>query len=203
MHDRRAQERMSRPDDARALRSRAALRDALIALITEQPFHAISIRAITQRAGVSYPVFFRRYGTKEELLADIAAAEVRALMAQTYPALRPEGPEASLRALCGYVADHRALWSALLTTEAAGAMRSEFATLSAAIGNGGEKANPWLPVTLASRVVATGLFEVLAWWLEQDEDYPIENIVAFLMELIVDPALRPRPVTLVPISTSI
>lgn len=182
---------MSRPDDARALRSREALQGALLALLEERQFHEITIRDVTTCAGVSYPTFFRRYGSKEELLEDIAAAEVRRLLGTTYPSLEPDSPEKSLRELCAYVQQHRALWKSLLTTQAAGAMRIEFARISADIGNSQHagRMNPWLPVSLASRFVASGVFEILAWWLSQEEDYPVRNVVAFLMQLIVEPTL--------------
>jgi len=192
----RANQRMSRPDDARALRSREALKNALLALLEERQFHEITIRDITNRAGVSYPVFFRRYGAKEELLSDIASAEVRNLLNRSYPALKSGSPEKSLGELCMYVDEHRALWKSLLTTEAASAMRSEFAHISAGIGELDNRANPWLPVSLASRFVASGVFEILAWWLSQPDDYPIRNVLAFLNQLIVEPTLVSRPIEL-------
>ncbi|PLK26754.1 TetR/AcrR family transcriptional regulator [Novosphingobium sp. TH158] len=192
----RASQRMSRPDDARALRSREALRAALLALLEERPFHEITIRDITGRAGVSYPVFFRRYGSKEDLLEDIAADQVRRLLETTYPAMVPGQPEASLAQLCGYVEQHRALWKSLLTTAAAGAMRAEFARISQETGDTGPRMNSWLPVSLASRFVASGLFEILAWWLAQDEDYPVANVITLLRELIVQPMLVPRHVAM-------
>jgi len=194
----RARQRMSRPDDARALRSREALQGALLTLLEERQFHEITIRDITNRAEVSYPTFFRRYGTKEELLEDIAAGEIRRLLTTTYANLELNSPEKSLRQLCQYVQDHRKLWKSLLTTQAEVAMRIEFARISAGIGNDQQaiRMNPWLPVSLASRFVATGVLEILGWWLSQDEDYPVRNIVAFLMQLIVEPTLVSHEVEL-------
>lgn len=187
---------MSKPDDARALRSREALKAALLALLEERQFHEITIRDITIRAGVSYPVFFRRYGAKEELLRDLASEEVRRLLRISYPALQSGTPEGSLAELCRYVDEHRTLWKSLLTTEAANAMRSEFAHISAGIGELDSRANPWLPVSLASRFVASGVFEILSWWLSQPDDYPIRNVLAFLRQLIVEPTLTAQEVEL-------
>ncbi|MEJ6010401.1 TetR/AcrR family transcriptional regulator [Novosphingobium aquae] len=197
MHSSRAQERMSKPDDARALRSRQALRNGLLELLGERPLHEITIRDITGRAGVSYPVFFRRYGSKEELLAEVAAEEVRNLMARTYPVLEAEGPDASLGAICAHIQANRALWTSLLTTGAAPAMREEFARLSAEYGVTGPRANPWLPVPLASAFVSAGIFEILVWWLAQPEDYPVQNVIAFLNHLVVQPTIFAKEITLV------
>ncbi len=189
---------MSRPNDARALRSREALRAGLLALLQEQPFHQISIRDITKQAGVSYPVFFRRYASKEELFADLAAEEVRNLLTHTYPMLEQAQVHASdgINAMCAYVQERRTLWKALLTTGAAAAMRVEFTRISAEIGQSGPRSNPWLPVSLASSFVAAGILEILTWWLNQPADYPIRNIEIFLNQLIVRPATLPQDVNL-------
>lgn len=188
---------MSRPDDPRALRSREALRGALLSLIEEHPFEQISIRDITVRAGVSYPVFFRRYETKEELLADIAAGQVRQLLSLTVPIFNTHTQEESLRALCGYVEDHRLLWTRLLTGGAGPVMREEFRQIAKEIAYQQPRANPWLPIDLAAAFVATGLFEILAWWLGQPADYPFENIVKMIDTLIVRATARPVDIQLV------
>lgn len=188
--------RLSRPNDARAVRSRAALREALLTLIETHPFEEISIRDITNQAGVSYPVFYRRYDAKEQVLTDIAEDEVRKLFEITYPALTGEGPKSGLEQLCAYVTAHRALWRILLTRGAAGRMREEFVKASVDIANSSKRANPWLPVSLASNFVASGIFEILAWWLQQAEDYPTRNVITFLEQLIVQPTLEPREVKL-------
>lgn len=198
MNPTRADQRMSRPNDARALRSREALRAGLLALLQEQPFHQISIRDITKQAGVSYPVFFRRYASKEELFADLAAEEVRNLLTRTRPMLEQAQAADGIHAMCAYVQERRALWKALLTTGGASAMRDEFTRLSADIGHAGPRSNPWLPVSLASSFVSTGILEILAWWLNQPDDYPTRNIEIFLDRLIVRPAGIPQQVDLVP-----
>lgn len=187
---------MSRPNDARALRSREALRAGLLALLQEQPFHQISIRDITNKAGVSYPVFFRRYGNKEELFADLAAEEVRNLLTRTYPMLEHSQAPGGIHEMCAYVQERRTLWKALLTTGGASAMRDEFTRISAEIGHTGLRSNPWLPVSLASSFVATGILEILTWWLNQPDDYPIRNIEIFLDRLIVRPTAVPQIVSL-------
>jgi AcrR family transcriptional regulator len=188
---------MSRPNDPRALRSREALRQGLLALVEERPFHDITIRDITTRAGLSYPVFFRQYASKEALLADLATEEVRCLLAHSYPLLDQLRPSNSLHEMCVYVQARRTLWKSLLTTGAASAMREEFARISAEIGQTGPRNNPWLPVSLASAFVAAGIFEILAWWLAQPDDYPMQNIETFLERLVARPTARAQDVKLV------
>lgn len=183
--------RMSRPNDARAIRSRAALREGFLRLIAERPLEQIGIRDITVEAGVSYPVFFRRYASKEELLQDIAADEVRRLLSFTLPMFDAEAERESLRALCDYVNAHRGLWARLLTGGAAPAMRAEFALIARDLGQSRTQRNPEMPVELGAAFVAAALFEILAWWLGQPEDYPVENVVRLLNALIVRPTMSP------------
>src|SRR5687767_1318963 len=191
---------MSRPDDARALRSRRALHAALLDLIEENPLEQISIRDITARAGVSYPVFFRRYATKEQLLEDIATDEVRRVLALTSPMFDAHTGGESVRALCQYIDEHRLLWARLLTGGAAPAMREEFKRIAEEIGRTRERMNPWLPPDLASAFIVSGMFEILAWWLRQPADYPIENVATIIDTLIVRSTGRPVDVQLLPTS---
>lgn len=194
--------RMSRPYDARALRSREALKAALMALLQKQAFDQISVRDITAAAGVSYPVFFRRYSTKEELLDDIATSEVRDLFTLTLPIFDATHHDESLHALCAFVNEHRSLWRGLLTGGGGPTMQQEFRRMAREIGEGREHVNPWLPRDLAAAFVGSGLFEVLAWWLRQPDDYPVENVVKMLNVLIVRSAARPVDVTLTPYRSS-
>lgn len=188
---------MSRPNDARALRSRGALREALLTLIQHKPLDQISIRDITMEAGVSYPVFFRRYAGKDELLEDIATAEVRALLSLTTPIFDSTTQDESLRALCCYVGEHRSLWTGLLTGGAAPAMQQEFKRIALEMAETRRHLNPWLPSDLGAAFVVTGIFEILAWWLNQPVDYPMENIVKLLDTLIVRSAARAVDVELI------
>lgn len=183
--------RLSRPHDKRALKSRKALHAGLLRLLETHGFEQITIREITTAAGVSYPVFFRQFASKEELLADIATAEVRGLLALGQPV---EGD--GLLSMCTYVQQRRSLWKALLTTGAASEMRGEFARISAEIAVTGPRNNPWLPVELASSFVASAIFEILAWWLNQPEDYPIRNVVKILNALVARPLTVPQNVDL-------
>lgn len=181
--------RMSRPHDARAMRSRDALQQAFLRLLSKRPLNEITIRDITNEAEVSYPVFFRRYAGKDELLQDIAAGEVQRLLTLTLPIFDTNAEQMSLEALCTYVSDHRLLWKQLLTGGAATAMRDEFLRIARELGLSRREHNPGLPVELASSFVVAAIFEILSWWLAQPEDYPIDNIIKFLAALVVRPAM--------------
>jgi AcrR family transcriptional regulator len=193
--------RLSKPDDARAVKSRKALQQALLTLISAKPFEQIAIKDITTEAGVSYPTFFRQFSSKEHLLEYIAGEEIRQLFLLSQPVFETQTPQASIRIQCEYVAARRELWSTLLTEGAAAVMREGFARIAVEMGYEreitGKLSNPWLPRELAASFVVSGLFEVLSWWLRQPENYPVDNVVIFMEQLIVNPTMVPRDIQLV------
>jgi AcrR family transcriptional regulator len=54
--------------DPRVVRTRQSLRDAMVALIGEKGFHAISVQDIAARAGVNRATFYLHYRDKNDLL---------------------------------------------------------------------------------------------------------------------------------------
>lgn len=186
----------SKPDDVRATRSIEALQAALLRLIAEKPFEHILLREITDEAGLSYPTFFRRFASKEELLDHVAAGEVRNLLELGNRTIGGQHPR-SAATLCEYVQAHRQIWTTLLTGGAAWVMREAFMRESRKIALNGPRQNPWLPVELAVPFVANGIFEVLAWWLRQPEDYPIDNVATILDALVIETTARRRDVKLI------
>mgnify|MGYP001953942072 CR=1 FL=1 len=189
-------QRLSNPLDARAMRSRNAMREALLYLIKSKTLDQITIQNITDRAKVSYPTFFRQFSSKEGLLDDIAQAEIRELLALTLPLFNCNQQKKALQLLCGYIDKNRPLWTSLLTAGASGAMREEFMRIAGDIGKVRDeaniRANPWMPVDLLRTFIVAGMFEILAWWLQQPKDYPIENVILLLDVLVVRPTMEPQ-----------
>ena len=71
---------MSQPvEDLRVKRSQRFLREALIDLIEERGFDALSVGEITERAMVSRATFYRLYRDKFDLVEQIYAEAIQAL----------------------------------------------------------------------------------------------------------------------------
>lgn len=173
------------------LRSRAALSRALLSLLEHKRLERITVRDIVAQAGVGYATFFRHHPSKEDLLSEIATGEIGRLMALTLPLLDASDTRVSCVALCRYVGEHRALWSALLTGGAAGILRAEFIRLAKESADQ-VRVNDWLPVELGAVCGVSATIEILSWWLRQPaEAYTAGQVAEFLDRLVVAPATSP------------
>jgi AcrR family transcriptional regulator len=175
--------------DARMVRTRAALRRAMLKLLERKHFDRITVRDIAGEAKVGYATFFRHHESKSELLEDVAAEQIGNLIALALPLLMAEDTRGSCLALCKYVNEHRALWSALLTGGAAGAMREEFIRQAMHLGSGQVQRSSWLPVELGAIYGVSATVEILAWWLRQPRDFTVERIAEIIDRLVVTPAV--------------
>lgn len=180
--------------DARVVRTRAALRNALLALLEQKPFDQITIRDISAQAGTGYATFFRHYETKWGLLNDLAADEIKDLMQHSMPLLAgPNSGAPNTRAaammLCQYVDEHRALWSALLTGGAASPLREEFMRQAKSVATVSAPRGGWLPDDLRVIYGVSAAVEILTWWLQQPRDFPIAQVAEIIDRLVIAPTV--------------
>lgn len=179
--------------DARAMRSRAKLRETLVRLIEEKPFEQVTIREITGQAKIGYATFFRHFPSKEALLNDLAADQISELTAMTLPMLGTDGPKVTSRALCAYVWEHRKIWAALLTGGAAGTLKLEFIRQMRQLAMAQTQFESWLPGDLRVAFAVAATLEILAWWLEERQPASVEQIADILDRLVVTPSLSDAP----------
>jgi AcrR family transcriptional regulator len=170
------------------LRSRAALRAALLKLLVRDSYEAISIRDITREAGVGSATYYRHYQDKGELLDDIAAEQMKALIDASIPVYKTTGSRDAARALCLYVERHKELWTLLLSSGAAGAMRMAFTSHLRQVSPPAAMPSFKSPEDLRLSVSASGVIEVLSWWLVEARELKAQKIAEFLDELVIGPA---------------
>ncbi len=176
---------LSSAQDARVVRTRQALREALLGLLEHKPLEQITIREIAAGAGIHYATFFRHHPTRDALLDDIAAEQIDRLVELTVPILDRADSEAALVALCSHVSEQRSLWTALLTGGAAGAMREELLRQATAVALDRVAKDSWVPVELAVICTVSVIVETLAWWLAQADPLPVTEMSKILDRLII------------------
>jgi len=186
--------------DARAVRTRQALRTALLRLLESRPLAEITILDICDLAEVGYTTYFRHHPTKESLLDDVAAEEIAHLVGLTLPLAEAANTLTAGVALFTYVDAHRELWSTLLTGGAEGAMRNEFLRISREIAATRGREDHWPPADLVTILVVSSTIELLSWWLRQKKPLTIEQMADIHERIIIHPAIHmeriPAPRTL-------
>lgn len=171
--------------DARAIRSGAALRDALLRLLDDKPFDQITVRDICAEAGVHYATFFRHHAGKEALLDNIAAEQISTLVDMTLPFHEPMEEGRGFHMLCDYVEEHRGLWATLLNGGAGAAMREEWLRRARIVSEAREPVGMWLPKELGTICSVALIVETVSWWLKQPAgEWSADQVAAILHRLV-------------------
>jgi AcrR family transcriptional regulator len=188
--NRKFRQHLSTAGDARALRTREALRSALLSLLSTRPLDDIGIREIAAEAGIGHATFYRHHPGKEALLHDLAADEVQRLTALTLPLMDSKGSQAACKALFTYADANRALWSTFLNGGAAGAVREELLRISLGIVADRVPAQERPAGELCVRLIVGGTVEMLTWWLKHPASPSIDEAARALSRGVVIPVIN-------------
>ncbi|MEV7524258.1 TetR/AcrR family transcriptional regulator [Streptomyces sp. NPDC091371] len=159
------------PEDPRTARTKARLRESLLAECADRPLAEVSVSAVVRRAGVGRATFYLHYEDLPALAvdacADVVHAAVDALHAwQTGPgSLPPVRPPEALAAFFAGAAGHAALYRTLLLPGGAGPLgeRLHHELRARALA---ERAAVGAPHSdLVASAVAAAFTGVLADWL--------------------------------------
>ena len=159
-------------------------------LLERKALDQITILDICATSGVGYRTFFRHHPSKESLLDEIAAEQIHRLVDLTLPVNDASDVDAGFVALFEYVAEHRALWFALLTGGAAGSMREEFLRASREVATARADPDRWPPPDLATVFTVTSTIEIITWWLLQKKPLSVEEIADIHNHLVATPAVK-------------
>src|SRR3989440_2030968 len=176
---------MTQPaSNLRVRRTKILLRGALIALIEERGFDALTIGELTERALVSRAAFYRNYQDKYDLVDQIFAEAMRALLAAVGD-LGRDHPAEIWVTFFEHIAEYERLYRALLGKNGSPwfvrKMRASLADLVKERGHLPHGLNVSGPVhTLSDSfvpdLVSTMFVEAITWWLEQGRPYTPKEI---------------------------
>ena len=177
---------MTQPvSNVRVRRTQKLLREALIELIEERSFEALTIGELTERAMVSRAAFYRNYQDKYDLVEQIFEEAMSALL-NAVGELGLEHPPESWVTFFEHVAEYERLYRALLGRKGSPwFVRKMRASLADLIKESGHL--PHRPNTSARPIqtfsdgfvpdlVSTMFVEVIIWWLEQGRPYTPREI---------------------------
>ncbi|MCX4675303.1 TetR/AcrR family transcriptional regulator [Streptomyces sp. NBC_01433] len=182
-------------EDRRVRRTRHALRSALVDLVLDKGFHAITVEEIAERADVARATFYAHYRDKEDLLVGV----VREL-AEDRDRLLPAIEQAQVQGFTGlpvlYIFQHaeqeKPVYQVILRGEGDGRALREFIEIicgrverlfrerAAQLG-----VTPRVPFDVIARAWTGELIGVLTWWVESDTGYSAAEVTGYLRDLSV------------------
>ncbi len=175
----------------RAERERQIL-DAALAVFAERGFQSASMDAVAERVGVTKPVVYTHFGSKEGLLlALLAQARAELLDVTTAAAASADNPQDALRhgtlAFFTYV-ERRPAWSLLcaessVAGEALEGIRAQQTDFIAALLVAQSSNAPTQQLTAWAHVIV-GACERLAIWRANDPTVTAEQATDYLMDLV-------------------
>jgi AcrR family transcriptional regulator len=169
--------------DPRVVRTRQMLRDALVSLIAEKGFDAITVQDIADRATLNRATFYLHYQDKQELLVKSLHDEIDELMADIGPTeenaqLFIDGPQRPIVQVFQHVARHARFYQVMMGAEGVPSFIAGVRDYMAAI------TLRWLnflqpdpeksavPLEIVANSLSWSLLGVLIWWLERDMPHP-------------------------------
>jgi len=175
--------------DRRVERTQQLLSEALVALIVEKGYEAVTIKDITERANVAYVTFFRHYRDKDELLVNMleaVVAEMDALMEEINPEFMIGAAEKGAL-IFRHAAENSRLYRILLGSPGASKIvkRVRDAIAASIVRHCDPLPMTTIPIEVIANHNAAALLALIEWWLENDMPYSPERMGEMYDTLIV------------------
>jgi AcrR family transcriptional regulator len=166
--------------DPRVMRTRQQLRDALVSLIEEKGFDALTVQDITDRAGLNRATFYLHYRDKQDLLEKSLRDAIDELMTDLGASTDEHGQlifDESMRpikAVFEHVAQHARFFRVMMSAEGVPAfiagVRDYMAeiTLKWLSALQPDLARSLVSPEIVANSLSWSLLGVLIWWLEHD-----------------------------------
>ena|SRR5918994_1692582 len=195
--------------DRRIQRTRQSLRTALLTLIKEKGYDAISIEEITERANVGRATFYLHYKDKEDLLleefSEMANEKVQVLSEVPFSAWLPspddakdKQPSSPLLVVFEHIYDNSELYYILLKSEKSSRVVERIRKISTEsivkFMETKAKTEPLsllfkVPVEFFAAFFSGALLSTVDWWLEEDMRHTPKEITRLFQSLFFKGAI--------------
>lgn len=150
--------------DRRVLRTRNALYDALVALIRERGYPAITVQDILERADVGRSTFYAHFTSKDDLLAN-SLERLGHLLHEAGGAEAPSGSGGWSLTLFAHVDQYREIYVALSGIAAGDTLRAAVRRVLAEFVRPRLDLHKDVPTEVAVAHVTGTFMTVAEWWL--------------------------------------
>lgn len=188
--------------DLRVRRTRAMLRNALISLVSEVGYEAVSVRALTERAMVNRTTFYAHYDDKYDLLVEVVGTLFHRM--RDHPVLvgdespwTPGHPAPTwLVDFLTELSDDISFYRGVLGTGGSERLRADLRTYLAGLIEhriarvGVPPDDQPVPASIVALIVASAALGSLTEWLDRDEREPPEQAVTWYLEVMTRGAVH-------------
>lgn len=186
---------MKRKNDRRIDRTRETLRKALIPLILERGYDAITVQDIADNANVGRATFYLHYRDKDELLLECVDAIVADFIRQIeqHPAeewIASDGK--TIRQVFEFAARNANLFRVILrghgslsTSRRLQQIVAEKASLVIQAATTRSGIHLAIPVEVISNFFAGSLLALINWWLEEERTYTADQMAEMFSKLVM------------------
>jgi AcrR family transcriptional regulator len=179
--------------DRRTQRTRGSLQTALMELINERGYDAITVQDIVDRADVGRTTFYLHYSSKDELFMDCHQVIVNKFrIGSLHPLSREEmlSPEAppTMTSAYRHLEEARAmLYSIFQGKEGLLILRRirdwNAQEIKSNLSANFAEADSTIPLDILSSYLAGAQIALLQWWLEKRQPHTLENLAQMLHRL--------------------
>jgi AcrR family transcriptional regulator len=173
--------------DKRISQTQRSLTNALIALTLEKGYDALTVRDISERAGIGYATFFRHFTDKDALLADVLERTLSEFLGLIQPVMND--PERTVTLVFEHVKQSPDPVRVLLRTRNVSPLLSRIFAFSsqAMLETLTPNPNSLIPPEIAAHHMIVSILELIEWWLEREMPYPPEHMGKIVNALIMQP----------------
>jgi AcrR family transcriptional regulator len=176
--------------DRRVQRTRDQLGDALVALMQEKPFDAITVQDVLARAGVGRSTFYAHFRDKDDLFLSDADEFLEAIATALSKSKDASERVAPVREFFAHVGEARWLYLSLIES---GKIHDFLELAQGHFARGIEQRLAELPRSRAidsksraahAHALTGALLALLTWWLDHDMTTPPEQLDTMFHQLV-------------------
>jgi len=176
--------------DRRVQRTRALLRDALMALIQEKGYDAVTIEEITERANLGRTTFYLHYQSKDDLLLDHHADFTAHLNLDrmSREQLLGNKPQPEMVAFLQEISEGKTVYLAFTRAKDADVIMRNvrqrmMENLQESLLEAFPDAAPHVPLEILTNYLVSAQMSLIDWWITNRTGYEADQIATILHRL--------------------
>ncbi|MEC1158934.1 TetR/AcrR family transcriptional regulator [Cytobacillus horneckiae] len=201
---------MSEKQDLRITRTRIYLKEALLDLISEIGYEAITIQKIADRALINRATFYLHYKDKHDLLDTVCAETFDKLRNSIKPCkyvqqktVKLDTFEKTIETIFREIDNNRKFFKVMLSVERGNAFRFDLQKVIKEkfdlefMNYGIQEVKLAIPPNFLTTFISSALVGIIKWWLEDGNHIPLESITKDTVKLYSLGPLRTAGFTII------